>query len=76
MKPLELLKQQHAKYKRALEKSDEEYEKGQIDTLLHETHVKNLTPLIDDYSKAIEIFEFVIKNSKDGRIATGSITLI
>lgn len=54
-KPLDLLKNQLAVLKSAKVHSKESYKKNEIDLLLHEAHIKNLNPMIEEYEKAIEI---------------------
>jgi len=54
-KPLELLEQKLADYKKAQEKSDMGYLKGKIKLRDNMEHTKNLTPLIQAYEIAIKI---------------------
>ena len=53
MKPIELLEKELNDLKRSLEKSNELYNNGSIDTDLHETHLANLHPKIFEYEEAI-----------------------
>ena len=57
MNAISLLKREHLEYKRALEKSRELYAIGKIDKQLHKIHVENLTFLIEEFTKAINILE-------------------
>jgi len=55
MKPIELLTKELDELKRSLAKSEEMLADCKIDDELHETHVRNLTPLIKAYTRAISI---------------------
>lgn len=57
MNSISLLKKELAEYKRALEKSKDQFEIGRINEALHNFHKANLEPLIEEYSKAVEILE-------------------
>lgn len=54
-KPIDLLKTHLAVLKSAKSHSKESYKRNDIDLLLHEAHIKNLNPMIEEYEKAIEI---------------------
>lgn len=54
MEPLDLLKLEFEKYKKALKKSEESFLKREISKELHETHKGNLKPKIQEYRDAIE----------------------
>jgi len=53
--PLQLLNSELNKYVKAQRKSKEAFDKGLISSELHETHLKNLKPKIDEYVNAVEI---------------------
>jgi primosomal protein N'' len=57
MKPIELLKQELDKLNRARDHSAREPEEGRIDLALHEQHIRNLTPMIEDYKFAITMLK-------------------
>lgn len=48
------LEQELKERKRSKEKSIQSFERGTIPKELHETHIKNLTPLIAEYESAIK----------------------
>jgi hypothetical protein len=53
MTPIELLKDKLYEFEKALQKSFQSFKAGQITKELHETHQKNLEPLIFQYKQAI-----------------------
>lgn len=53
MEPIELLQEELNKYKRALVKSKESFEKGEIDETTHLTHKDNLMPKIQTFVHAV-----------------------
>jgi len=53
MGPLELVAKEKNEHERALEKSVEMYENGVIDKETHETHKRNLTKIIAEYTVAL-----------------------
>ena len=57
MTPLELLQSELSKWTKALRKSKESYEKGDISFDIHQTHKNNLEPKIIELSGAIEILK-------------------
>lgn len=59
--PLELLKQEVAKFESAIRHSDEAFRKGLVDTILNAQHRVNNNKLIIEYKKAI------LKLKKDGK---------
>jgi len=44
-------------YEKALQKSFESYQKGQLDKATHELHKSNLNPKIFQYKQAIELLK-------------------
>jgi hypothetical protein len=54
MNPIDLLLHELNEFQRALIKSFEMVKNGSISQELHETHVSNLTPIIEQYKDAIE----------------------
>jgi len=56
-KPLDLLKEKLYELKRARDKSQASFEKGEIDEDLHDSHMINLTPMIEEYKRAIRVLE-------------------
>ena len=57
MEPIDLLKQELNKWMKALKKSEQSFEKGQITKEEHETHRENLTPKIDKYRHAVQTLQ-------------------
>jgi hypothetical protein len=57
MEPIELLKIELYKYKKAYQKSVESLAKKEISRVLHEKHKENLTPQIEKYRHAIETLQ-------------------
>lgn len=57
MTPLKLLENQLFEYEKALQKSFESYQKGQLDKATHELHKSNLNPKIFQYKQAIELLK-------------------
>lgn len=55
MLPTELIQRELDVYKKALKLSKEKLAEGKIDSKLHAVHVKNLTPKIESYIKALRI---------------------
>jgi len=55
--PLDLLKDKLYELKRARDKSQVSFEKGEIDEDLHDSHMINLTPMIEEYKRAIRVLE-------------------
>lgn len=55
LSPIQLLDKELYELEHNLEKSKEIFEKGSITLELHETHVKNLTPIIKKYKQAIQL---------------------
>jgi hypothetical protein len=53
--PLELLEHELHKWQKALKKSKEAFDEGEIDQLTHETHVGNLEPKIQEFKLAIRV---------------------
>jgi len=53
MKPIELLQKELNGLERDLRKSEEMLKNCIIDDKLHETHIRNLTPKIEEYKHAI-----------------------
>jgi hypothetical protein len=60
--PIDLLKDEFNKYKRALSKSTDSALKGEITETIHQTHMDNLIPKIAIYKEAIEVL--VLHNFK------------
>ena len=57
LKPIDLLKQRLNEYEKALQKSFESYQKGNIIIQTHQTHKSNLEPKIFEYKQAIQYLE-------------------
>ena len=55
--PITLLEEELNILKRCLEKSIVSFEKGEIDAELHNIHLKNLDPTIQEFEKAIKILK-------------------
>lgn len=56
-RPLEVLENILKDLQGNLNKSKDAFEKGNISPDVHQTHVKNLTPLIEEYKYIIRIIE-------------------
>lgn len=54
-KPVELLQEELKKLERARAHSIRSFEKGEISEELHNTHMENLTPLIEEYKYVIRV---------------------
>ena len=54
-KPIELLQEKLKELERARDKSKWSFERGDISEELHNTHIENLTPLIEDYRYTIRV---------------------
>lgn len=57
MEPIDLLKKELDKYKRALQKSKDSFAKGQIDPYTHQEHRENLMPKIQSYTNAVRTLQ-------------------
>jgi len=57
MTPLDLLREELLKWKKALSKSYTSYERNEITLAEHETHRENLEPKIQEYKDAIETLQ-------------------
>jgi len=57
MKPIELLKQELQKLISAKNHSIKSLEKGDIDLELNQQHLRNLNPMIEEYTEAINLLE-------------------
>lgn len=55
IRPIALLEKQLKAFESAREKSVISFEKGDIDKELHELHIHNLTPMIEEYKYVIRI---------------------
>jgi hypothetical protein len=53
--PKELLELRLKEYEKALEKSNSLFDRGILPPSVHDTHVENLTPKIEDFRYAIKI---------------------
>jgi uncharacterized protein YegL len=54
-KPIEVLKDNLQELIRAREKSVKSFEEGKIDSLTHDSHLTNLTPMIEEYQYVIRV---------------------
>lgn len=57
MKPIDLLRIELRKLLDARDKSVEAFGKGIIDKDLHNAHITNLTPLIEEYKYVLRVIE-------------------
>lgn len=57
MKPIDLLQQEMDRLIRTRDKSIKALEEGKIDSDLHEQHMRNLTPMIEEYRFAVRILK-------------------
>ena len=64
MTPLELLESQRNKWIKAKRKSSESFFAEQISFETHDTHMKNLDPLIKEWSEAVELFQKALSEIK------------
>ena len=55
MKPIELLQTEVVRLERARESSFEQLGEGKINFELHEQHMRNLNPLIEEYKYIIRV---------------------
>lgn len=55
MKPIDLLQNQLSALIRARDKSVKSFEKEDIDKTTHNTHMENLTPIIEEYRYTIRV---------------------
>jgi hypothetical protein len=55
MKPLELLQQELDSLLRTRQKSSDALLEGKINIELHEQHIRNLTPMIEEYQYVIRV---------------------
>jgi hypothetical protein len=55
MKPIELLQNKLDELIRAREHSVISFREGKIDSILHETHMNNLSPMIEEYRYIIRV---------------------
>jgi len=55
--PIELLREKLEELKRARDKSQASWLKGQISEELYDSHIVNLTPMIEEYKRAIRVLE-------------------
>jgi hypothetical protein len=55
MKPIDLLQQEMDRLIRTRDKSIKALEEGKIDSDLHEQHMRNLTPMIEEYMYIIRV---------------------
>ena len=62
--PLGLVESQLKTFIKAKRKSEEAYESGRISLELHKEHVKNLDPLIAEWTEAVEIFKKALSEKK------------
>ena len=53
--PLELLEHELRVYEKALKKSKEKFITGEISLCLHEKHVSNLEPKIQEFRNAVRV---------------------
>lgn len=68
--PLELLESELRKWVKAKKKSTEAYNANQIPWELHEEHVKNLNPLIEEWTKAVDLFKRALAQGDTKNIKT------
>ena len=57
MKPIELLQTELVRLERAREGSFQQVGEGKINNELHEQHMENLTPLIEEYKYVIRVIK-------------------
>jgi len=55
MTPVEVLTKELNIFEKALKKSAQAHKEGKIDIGLHQSHIRNLTPKIEEFKKAIKI---------------------
>ena len=59
MKPIDLLYKELEKLRSAKAHSIKSMEKGEIDLDLHQQHLRNLNPMIEEYEEAIKTLKWI-----------------